>query len=408
MTQRDAAARLLADPGAAAVLALLNGGGEEARIVGGAVRDALLGRPVREIDIATTALPAETMRRAAAAGLRAVPTGIAHGTVTVVVGGRPFETTTLRRDVATDGRRALVRFGRDWRLDAERRDFTMNALSLDAAGALHDPIGGLADLRLRRVRFIGEPGARIREDVLRILRFFRFGAGYGLGEPDAAGLAACVEERAGLARLSAERIGQEVRKLLAAPGAGPTVAAMADSGIAGPILGGVPRVVRLRRLAALQEALGMPPDPVLRLAGLAVFVREDAERLRARFRLANAETARIVAAAAEPLPPDFLAAGEAAWRRTLYRSGADTYRDRVLLAAADSGACSDRLAEALSLPERWPVPRLPVDGTMLLARGMAPGPAIGRALRAIEERWAEAGFPAGHGALNGFVDDALR
>src|SRR6478752_7269295 len=209
------------------VLALLNGNGEEARVVGGAVRNALLKIPVGDIDIATTALPDEVIRRANAAGIKSVPTGIEHGTVTLVVEGHPFEVTTLREDTETDGRRAKVAFGRDWVRDAERRDFTINGLSVDAEGVVHDHVGGLADIAVRRVRFIGDAGQRIAEDYLRILRFFRMHAAYGTGEPDRAGYLACIDGRAGLSNLSAERVRMEMLKLVIAEGAAVAVQAMA-------------------------------------------------------------------------------------------------------------------------------------------------------------------------------------
>src|SRR3954449_9214808 len=224
---------------AARVLALLNGDGEEARVVGGAVRNALLKIPTGDIDIATTAVPDEIVRRAKAAGIKSVPTGIEHGTVTLVVDSQPFEITTLREDTETYGRRAKVAFGRDWVRDAERRDFTINGLSVDAEGVVHDHVGGLADIAAKRVRFIGDAGQRIAEDYLRILRFFRMHAAYGSGEPDRAGYLACIGGRAGLANLSAERVRMEMLKLLVAEGAVASVQAMADGGLLLPIFGGV-------------------------------------------------------------------------------------------------------------------------------------------------------------------------
>ena len=230
----------LKDGEIARLLALLDRDGEEARVVGGAVRNALMGLPVGEIDVATTAVPEEVVRRVEAAGCKAVPTGIEHGTVTVVIDGKPFEVTTLRQDVETFGRKAKVVFGRDWKADAERRDFTINALSVSADGKMYDYVGGLADIAARRVRFIGEPSARIAEDYLRILRFFRFHAWYGEGAPDAAGLHACIAARAGLETLSRERVRMELLKLLLAPHATPTLAVMAEAGLLGTVLGGVP------------------------------------------------------------------------------------------------------------------------------------------------------------------------
>src|SRR6202171_1078773 len=223
----------------ARVLGLLNGDGEEARVVGGAVRNALLQIPPGDIDIATTALPDEVIRRARAAGIKSVPTGIEHGTVTLVVDGQPFEVTTLRENPETSGRKARVAFGRDWVTDARRRDFTINGLSVDADGVVHDHVGGLDDIAARRVRFIGDPNQRIAEDYLRILRFFRIHAAYGSGEPDRAGYLACIAARAGLASLSAERVRMEMLKLMVAQGAAGAIAAMVDGGLLLPIFGGV-------------------------------------------------------------------------------------------------------------------------------------------------------------------------
>ena len=282
---------------AAAVLAVLDRDGEEARIVGGAVRNALLGVPPGDIDIATTALPDEVIRRTTAAGFRPVATGIEHGTVTVVADGVPFEVTTLRQDIETYGRRAKVVFGRDWRLDAQRRDFTINALFLSRDGTIHDYVGGGADLAAHRVRFIGDPATRIAEDYLRILRFFRFHASYGEGAPDPAGLAAGIRARERIASLSRERVRMELMKLLIAPRAGPTLAVMTEAGILGPVLGGVPLVGSFTRMEAIEAASGLAPDACRRLGALAVFIVEDAERLAERLRLSNAETERLASMA---------------------------------------------------------------------------------------------------------------
>ena len=239
----------------AKLLAVLDRDGEEARVVGGAVRNALLGEPPGDFDIATTALPREVARRAAAAGFKPVPTGIDHGTITVVIGGRPFEVTTLREDVETDGRHAKVAFGRDWKRDAERRDFTMNALSVGRDGAIHDHVGGLADAAARRVRFIGDPAQRLAEDYLRILRFFRFHAAYGHGAPDPASLHACIAARAGLDTLSRERVRMEVMKLLVTPHAVATLAVMAETGLLGNVLAGVPLLASFANVVKLEAAL---------------------------------------------------------------------------------------------------------------------------------------------------------
>src|ERR1700737_1669603 len=249
----------------ARVLELLNGDGEEARVAGGAARNALLKIPTGDIDIAPTALPTEVIRRAKAAGIKSVPTGIDHGTVTLVVDAQPFEVTTLREDTETFGRRATVAFGRDWVCDARRRDFTINGLSVDAEGVVHDHVGGLDDIAARRVRFIGDPNRRIAEDYLRILRFFRIHAAYGSGEPDRAGYLACIGAREGLASLSAERRRMEMLKLMVAEGAAGAITAMVDGGLLLPIFGGVAYTGPFRAIIAAERVLGLKPDAVRRL-----------------------------------------------------------------------------------------------------------------------------------------------
>src|SRR5260370_1796451 len=260
------------------VLELLGGNGEEARVVGGAVRNALLKIPTGDIDIATTALPDEVIRRARAAGIKSVPTGIGHGTVTLVVDGQPFEVTTLREDTETFGRKAKVAFGRDWVRDAERRDFTINGLSVDADGVVHDHVGGLDDIFAKRVRFIGDPNPRITEDYLRIVRFFRIHAAYCAGEPDPAGYLAFIAARAGLASLSAERVRMEMLKLMVAQGAAGAITAMADGGLLLPIFGGVAYTGPFRAMISAERLLRLESDPVRRLRALAVAVTADAQR----------------------------------------------------------------------------------------------------------------------------------
>ena len=286
-------------PETARVFAALAAPGVETRAVGGAVRDSLLGLPVKEVDLATTALPQQVMALAVKAGLKAVPTGIEHGTVTVIADGVPFEVTTLRRDVETFGRHATVAFTDDWQEDARRRDFTLNALYAASDGTLFDPLGGYDDVLAGRVRFIGDAEARIKEDYLRILRFFRFNAYYGKGPFDRQGLRACVTLRGGMAQLSAERVAGEVRRILVAPQAMRAVEALFDYGLLAAILGGVPRLGRFGRLVAIEEALRREPDAMTRLAALAVFVSEDAGRLAARLHLSNAEQAVLALGAGD-------------------------------------------------------------------------------------------------------------
>jgi poly(A) polymerase len=390
------------------LLAVLDRDGEEARVVGGAVRNELLHLAVQEVDVATTAVPDEVVRRVAAAGWKAVPTGIEHGTVTVVIGGRPFEVTTLRRDIETYGRKAKVVFGRDWTADAQRRDFTVNALSVTADGTIYDDVGGLADIGARHVRFIGDPAQRIAEDYLRILRFFRFHAWYGAGAPDAAGLHACIAARAGLDSLSRERVRMELLKLLLAPRAAPVLAAMAEAGLLGAVLGGVPLLASFENVVKAEAAMGATPDAVRRLGALGVLVKEDAERLAERLRLSNAEAERLNALdhwwRVSP------SSGEPAARALFYHLGAQSFIDRVLVAWSRSRAgANDHSWHALaSLPGRWTAPAFPLKAADIMSRGIAAGPALGAALRLAEQFWIEADFPADRAELDAIADRAAR
>ncbi len=391
---------------AARVLALLNGEGEEARVIGGAVRNALLEIPVADIDIATTALPDEVVRRARAAGIKCVPTGIDHGTVTLVIDAQPFEVTTLREDTETYGRKAKVVFGRDWVRDAERRDFTINGLSVDAAGVVHDHVGGLADVAAKRVRFIGDAGQRIAEDYLRILRFFRMHAAYGTGEPDRTGYLACIAGRAGLAGLSAERVRMEMLKLLVAEGTGGAVQAMADAGLLLAIFGGVTYTGALASMIAAERVLGLAPNPVRRLAALAVAVTEDAKRVASRLRLSNAEARALDSMGHRWWR--FVGKDEARARRLLYRIGEDPYRDRLMLAWARAGAGSDpgHWRELAVLPQRWSAPKFPLKAADFIARGIAEGPALGHVLTLAEDAWLAADFPLDQSTLDAIADRA--
>ncbi|MGI8527457.1 MAG: CCA tRNA nucleotidyltransferase [Pseudolabrys sp.] len=388
----------------ARLLGALDRDGEEARAVGGAVRNALLGMKVGEIDLATTAAPEEVARRVEAAGMKAVPTGIEHGTVTVVADGAPFEVTTLRRDIETYGRHAKVAFGRDWKADAQRRDFTINALSASRDGTVHDYTGGLDDLAARKVRFIGDAKTRIEEDYLRILRFFRFHAGYGEGALDADGLAACIALRAGLEQLSRERIRMEFIKLLVAERAAPVLQTMADAGLLLIALNCVPNVTHFSAMAALERALSLPADPMRRLGALAMMIVEDAERLSEKLRLSNAESAKLISMLENwrTLNP------QNDGREILYRRGAERFIDRVLFAWARSGAPADDAPwrDLATLPQRWNAPDFPVKAADLMARGLAKGPALGAALKAAEAAWIAAGFPSGKSALDKITDDA--
>jgi poly(A) polymerase len=405
--QRRLEAPWLGEQPLAAILAVLDRDGEEARVVGGAVRNALLGEPHGDIDIATTALPQEVVRRVEVEGFKAVPTGIEHGTVTVVAGGRPFEVTTLREDVETYGRHAKVAFGRDWRRDAERRDFTINALSVSRDGTIHDYVDGLADVAARQVRFIGEAGKRIEEDYLRILRFFRFHAHYGHGAPDPAGLSACIAARAGLEQLSRERIRMEVLKLLAAPHAVPTLAVMTETGLLVAVLGGVPLLASLSNMIKLETALVLTADVVRRLGALGVSVTEDAERLRERLRLANAEHEQLIAMA-EGWWRILAAVSERDARALLYRLGPEKFTDRVLIAwsRAPEGAADARWHALATLQSRWTAPVFPLKAADFIARGVAKGPGLGASMRAAEAAWIAADFPADAAVIAAIAEQA--
>jgi poly(A) polymerase len=405
MANRLHGASFLASGGIAKVLALLNGDGEEARVVGGAVRNALMDRSVAEIDIATTAVPDEVMRRAKAASIKFAPTGVEHGTVTLIIDGRPFEVTTLREDVETFGRKAKVAFGRDWARDAERRDFTMNALSVTPDGTVYDYVGGLDDLEQRRVRFIGEADRRIAEDYLRILRFFRIHAAYGRGPVDREGLRACIAGRAGLAQLSAERIRSEMLKLLMADGAAAALAEMGDGGLLLDLLGGVTYQAAFDIMVAAEQQLGLEGEPIRRLAALAAAVVEDAERLTGRLRLSNAESSELVSMTHRW--SQFVSIDEPKARVQLYRLGVERYRDRLMLAWAQSGGDAQRWRQLATLPDRWSVPQFPLKAADFMALGIKPGPALGAALARAEQLWIDAGFPSESGPVAAIASAAM-
>ena len=380
-----------------ALLKVLGAGEGETRFVGGCVRDTLLGLEVSDVDLATRLPPQEVIERLKRARIKAVPTGLAHGTVTAIIAGAPVEVTTLRRDVATDGRRATIAYTDDWREDAARRDFTINALSADAATlAVFDYFGGEADLDARRVRFIGDPRTRIAEDHLRILRFFRFHARFGLGEPDAEGLAACVARANDLMALSRERIADELMKLLALAAPAATVALMVAAGVLRPVLPEIAEAARLERLVAREAEAGAEGNPVRRLAALLPPDAEIASAVAARLRLSKKAAKRLASAA---VPDDGSPAPALA-----YRIGADEAVDRILLGPRDP-------AEARSLGG-WARPKLLVGGGDLIAMGLEPGPIVAGTLQTIEARWAEAGFPgdpeAQRAIARAAVDQALR
>ncbi|RWQ30017.1 CCA tRNA nucleotidyltransferase [Mesorhizobium sp.] len=400
------------------LLAALADGGEEARVAGGAVRNALIGQPVADVDIATTTVPDETIRRAEAAGFKAVPTGIEHGTITIVAGGKPFEVTTLRADIETDGRRAKVSFGRDWKADAERRDFTINALYAEADGTIVDLVGGIADIEARRLRFIGDPEARIREDYLRILRFFRFFAWYGDGRPDAEGLKACARLKEGLGQLSVERVWSELKKLLSAPDPSRALLWMRQAGVLTSVLPESEKwgIDAIHALTRAEKDLGSTPDPLLRLEAI---VPPDAARMktlaeRLRFSVSDAGRLRQWALTA-PVEPKTTEAGLA---KRLYRGDRQGIVDRLRLSLASARARAvednDALLEAggfsrlLAFAEKWKKPGFPLKGADLTRLGASPGPKLGATLKNLENEWIESGFALDRGALLKLAAEALE
>ena len=383
-----------------AVMAALTADGGQARFVGGAVRNALLGESVSDVDIATPLVPDEIMRRLRNAGLGAVPTGVDHGTVTAVSDGKPFEVTTLRRDVATDGRHAVIAFTTDWREDAARRDFTINALYADEGGAIHDYFGGLADLQIRRVRFVGDAATRIREDYLRILRLFRFHAWYGRGELDANALAAAVAERSGLKRLSGERVQKELLRLLEAKDPTAPLRTMERERILGELLPAKLGLERLERLIAIENANGLARDALLRLAALLPDGAAAARQVGHALRLSNAARDRLIGAAEKDARIEGALAHRAA-RKILYDLHTEFFRDQVLLqwAASRESVEDAGWRGLLSLAQAWRRPAFPLDGNDVMALGFEEGPQIGAALKDVERWWVEQDFAPGRAAL---------
>ncbi|WP_283194162.1 CCA tRNA nucleotidyltransferase [Rhizobium sp. AN80A] len=406
------------DPALKRVFSLLNADGGEGRVVGGAVRNSLMGLGVSDIDVATTLTPDVVIERAKAAGIKAVPTGVEHGTVTLVIDRKPFEVTTLRADVETDGRRATVAFSKDWQTDAERRDLTINALYVGESGEVVDLVGGLADIEKRNIRFIGDAATRIKEDYLRILRFFRFFAYYGSGRPDADGLRAAAAARSKLATLSAERVWSEMRKLLSAENPGRALLWMRTVGALTEILPETEKwgIDAIPALVATEKALGWTPDPLLRLAAI---VPPDAKRLEAmaaRLKLANAEATVLKAwANAAPINDEM---SVAAFDRLLYRNGSQgiTTRLRLALAVARGKAEGDmaemarsaRLNKLLDHANAWVKPSFPVNGGDVMAAGIAAGRQVGETLAALEHQWVEENFASDRATLLARLSDRVK
>jgi len=371
---------------------VMNALGGDARFVGGAVRNALLRQSVSDVDIATPLTPDEVIKRLQAAKLGAVPTGIEHGTVTAIANGKSFEVTTLRRDVATDGRRATVAFTTDWKEDAARRDFTMNALYASADGEIFDYFGGIADLEAGRVRFVGDATIRIREDYLRILRLFRFHAWYGRGEIDKDALHAAAAEKAGIAQLSGERISKEMLRLLEAENPVPVLRLMASSGILGEILPGNLLIPRLERLAQIDANNFFTPDPILRLASLLPDATS-ANAVADRFKLSNADRTRLEdVLGGKDRIVSYLSIKEV--RKLLYRLGPKAFKDRATLRWAEDPKDSNAVQwrALLAVADAWDRPEFPLTGREVMNAGVPEGPLVGRILAEVEDWWIDSDF----------------
>lgn len=385
-------------PGVRAVVWAL--GRNRVRFIGGCVRDHLIGRESLDVDLATDHPPQESLKLLRGAHIRVEPIGIEHGTVVAITDSGQFQITTLREDVQTDGRHAVVAFTHDWTKDAARRDFTINAMSVDPDGRLYDPADGIDDLEQGRVRFIGDPRERIREDVLRILRFFRFTAWYGRAAPEPAGTAACAEAAQQLANLSGERISAEIRRMMAAPNPYQVTLTMAEHGILRPITAMEPAPRMLSRLVAMEQAFNLEPSPLARLAVLLPGDADAYAALAERLRFSNAERKRL-AELARPLPP--LGDDPETMRQALYRcKDREIYTLQTLVAAAEGDRIDMRLRLHEAATFAWP--SLPVSGLDMIELGVPPGPKVGAILSHLEEWWIRRNFePDRHACL-----DAVR
>ncbi|TWF54588.1 CCA tRNA nucleotidyltransferase [Neorhizobium alkalisoli] len=396
------------------VLALLNADGGEARVAGGAVRSALMGLAVADVDIATTLLPEEVVARAEKAGIKAVPTGIEHGTVTLVIEGQPFEVTTLRKDVETDGRHAKVAFGTDWQADAERRDLTINALYADADGTVIDLVEGLADIETRTIRFIGDAATRIAEDYLRILRFFRFFAYYGHGRPDADGLRACARAKEKLATLSAERVWSETKKLLAAKDPSRALLWMRQVGVLTEILPETEKwgIDGIHGLVAAEAALSWAVDPMLRLAAIVPPDRDRMEAMAKRLKMSKADAGKLIAWAEAPSLPDEIT--DVGFDRMLYRNDVEGIITRLRLALASARVAAEddpmamrksaRLSVLLKRAETYQRPVFPLQGADVMTAGVPAGKRVGEILGQLEDFWVERNFTPDRDSLKSRLD----
>jgi poly(A) polymerase len=415
-----------AHPASLKLLTLLNSPTAESRMIGGAIRNALLNQPISDIDIATSLHPNKVIELAKAAGYKTVPTGITHGTITVVVDKHGFEVTTLRQDISTNGRHAIVEFSHDFAVDAKRRDFTVNALSLGLTGEIHDYTGGLADIEQHTIRFIGDPVQRIREDYLRILRFFRFSAFYSKGKLDKSGLEACLSERIGLVSLSRERVGHEIRKMLVAPRASQVINEIADTGLIENTLGGAAHYQAFNKLVGIEAQTNTPPTPMRRLAALANIANCDCPALQDALKLSNKEFEQLLTIQvslniqpAEALPSPLEGEGvpkgrmrgsnsttpnHTNFKLLIYKLGKPIFTDMLLLTNSNL----EFIQSALHLAQTWVAPKNPFSGNYFIKLGFKAGPKLGELLKQAEQAWIEHNFPNDPEKLKSIADNALN
>ena len=362
------------------------------RAVGGAVRNTLLNKAVKDIDFATTAKPEEILKLAELSGLKTIPTGLKHGTVTVLIEDSPFEVTTLRQDLETDGRRAKVEFTNNWKADASRRDFTINALYADADGNIYDPVQGYEDIQNNNIRFIGKARQRIQEDYLRILRFFRFIAEYDMKISDKSSLLACVQERAGLSSLSAERISVELEKLIIGPNADNTIQLMFSCGLLVNLLGLAVNPTRFSNLLSMEDRLQASPDTILRLAALSCYTREGANDLSKRLKLSNDKKRQLLTITnkAYHKQADF---GPEQAKHLLYNLGAKDYKFKIIFEWLQSDSDKDPKWQSLyNQAKNWTKPSFPINGSDLMQLGIEKGPTLGKTLKIVEHHWVDLDF----------------
>ena len=393
-------------PQSAKLIELLNIKGHETRIIGGAIRNALLHQPITDIDMATTLLPDAVIKLAQKSGLKTIPTGLAHGTVTIILDKIPFEVTTLRQDIETNGRHAKVSFTRSFETDALRRDFTVNALSMDQAGKIYDYTNGLNDLEKQSIRFIGDPVQRIQEDYLRILRFFRFSATHGNGKLDTPALDACLSERQGIAALSLERIGHEMRKWLTAKYAFETIETISSTDLIDLILGVTVNYSAFQALKNAEKNIKSEPSFIRSLAALSLPHHNAAKKLQSSLKLSNRDYDALQAIHSNIQKYTINdETSELQFKQIIYKTGAPAFSDWLLLSASER---PELIKMGIALAQNWPIPKNPFSGEYFIKRGLIAGPQLGNILKQAEKAWIEHGFTTNPDVLDRIGKDVIH